>query len=365
MTGPFTIVPHRSGSYPLYVGAGILGELPSIVGRVSDAALAVVVTSRRLEPLFGDAIAGAFARAGRSAKLVTFDEGEDRKTLATAGGIVDALIALGAKRDTVVIAAGGGVVGDTAGFAASIFLRGVDLVHVPTTLLAMVDSSIGGKVAVNHPSGKNLIGSFHQPAAVVSDVDLLATLPPRELLSGTFEALKSGVIGDRELFELLEGGEAPGGPLLEEVIRRSAAVKVAIVSGDERESGDRRLLNYGHTIGHALEAATGYGAVTHGEAVAWGMIGANAVASGRGLLSFDVARRIDAAVLAHGPAPLPPLDRGEVVRALEHDKKFVSSRRVMALPRAVGRCTVDEVEMGEIESGIDAAIAASAGEVRA
>ena len=249
----------------------------------------------------------------------------------------------------MAVVVGGGMIGDTAGFAASIFLRGIDLVHVPTTLLAQVDSSLGGKVAVNHPKGKNLIGAFHPPRAVIADLSVLESLPERERLSGLFEALKCGVIGDPELFALLE--TAPDFDV-EQVVLRAIRVKADIVSADEKEADLRRLLNYGHTIGHGIEAALRYEQLTHGEAVAWGMIAANAVAGRRGLLDAATRQRIDDAIRAWKPAPLPPLSAEDVLSATEHDKKNTGSARIMVLPEQIGRCAVTEVTEEEIRFGI-------------
>jgi 3-dehydroquinate synthase len=242
------------------------------------------------------------------------------------------------------------MIGDTAGFAASIFLRGIDLVHVPTTLLAQVDSSLGGKLAVNHAKGKNLIGSFYPPRAVVSDTSILDTLPPRERLSGMYEALKGGVIGDPSLFAMFETSD----PDIDELVRKAIHVKARIVSADEKEADLRRLLNYGHTIAHGIEAALRYEGMTHGEAVAWGMIGANAIAVRRGLLAADESSRIERVIRAWDPTPVPPLDREEVLAATEHDKKNTGTARVMVLPRRVGDCVVvSDVSIEEITFGID------------
>jgi 3-dehydroquinate synthase len=259
----------------------------------------------------------------------------------------------------MAVVVGGGMVGDTAGFAASIFLRGIDLVHIPTTLLAQVDSSLGGKVAVNHASGKNLIGSFFPPRAVISDLSTLDSLPRREMLSGLFEALKGGVIGDASLFEMLE---SPPRIDVDEVVRKAIQVKAEIVSADEREADLRRLLNYGHTIGHGIEAALDYRHLTHGEGAAWGMIGANAIAVQRGLLARNVAGRIDRAIRAWNPMPIPAdIDRNAILAAAEHDKKNTGSQRVMVFPRAIGTCEVfSDITEAEIAFGVDAVL----GEVR-
>jgi 3-dehydroquinate synthase len=345
---PFLTVRQASAAYPVYVGRDLLGRVGELVkakGRV------FVITSHALRERFGHRVAASFAPR---AEILSFEEGEAQKSLTTANDIVTQLLDRGAKRDSIAVVVGGGMIGDTAGFAASIFLRGIDLVHVPTTLLAQVDSSLGGKLAVNHEKGKNLIGSFYPPRAVVSDLAVLDTLPPRERLSGLFEALKGGVISDPELFALLETGEDFDA---EQVVQRAIRVKAEIVSADEKEADLRRLLNYGHTIAHGIEAALGYRDLTHGEAVAWGMIGANAIAVRRGLLPDAVRTRIDTAIRAWRPSPPPALDPGEILAATEHDKKNTGTARVMVFPRAVGDCVVvSDVTEDEVRFGIEAAL---------
>lgn len=340
---PFLTI-HQSTSYPVFVDRGLIdrvGELVRARGRV------FVITSTALRERFGERVAASFA----AAEILTIEEGEKHKTLDTANDVVTQLLDHGAKRDATAVVVGGGMIGDTAGFAASIFLRGIDLVHVPTTLLAQVDSSIGSKLAVNHPKGKNLIGSFYPPRAVIADTAVLDTLPHHERLSGMYEALKGGVIGDPSLFELFERGDFD----VDEMVRKAIRVKAEIVSADEKEADLRRLLNYGHTIAHGIEAALQYEGITHGEAVAWGMIGANAIAVKRGLLSRDEAQRIERAILKYEPSPLPDLDRHDILAATEHDKKNTGSARVMVFPKRVGACVVvSDVSEDEIAYGIDA-----------
>jgi 3-dehydroquinate synthase len=344
---PFLTIEQASAAYPVFVGRDLLarvGELVPARGRV------FVITSPALRERFGDAVARSFSP---HADVLTIEEGEAHKTLDTANDVVTQLLERGAKRDSMAVVVGGGMIGDTAGFAASIFLRGIDLVHVPTTLLAQVDSSIGGKLAVNHPKGKNLIGSFFPPRAVVSDTGVLDTLPPRERLSGMYEALKGGVIADASLFAMFERGTFD----LDDMVRKAIRVKADIVSADEKEADLRRLLNYGHTIAHGIEAALQYEGITHGEAVAWGMIGANAIAVRRGLLPRDEAMRIERAILAYDPAVPQNVNRDDVLAATEHDKKNTGSARVMVFPRRVGECVVaSDVTEEEIGFGVDATL---------
>jgi len=342
------MTPFLSIPYPIYVGRDLLDAVGSLVKRRGRV---FVITSTALRERFGDRVAASFAPV---ADVITFEEGESRKTLATANEIVTHLLDRGAKRDSMAVVVGGGMVGDTAGFAASIFLRGIDLVHVPTTLLAQVDSSIGGKVAVNHAKGKNLIGSFHEPRAVIADTGILSTLPPREKLSGMFEALKGGVIGDRALFEMFERHDQD----VEEIVRRAIRVKAEIVSRDEREADLRRLLNYGHTVAHGIEAAMSYQGITHGEAVAWGMIAANTIAVDREILAPGVAARIESVIRSYEPAALPDdIDAESILAATEHDKKNTGSARVMVLPREIGDCiVVSDVTEEEVANAIRAVV---------
>jgi len=349
----FITIQQASASYPVYVGRNILGRTGSLLhprGRV------FVITSDALHKKFGKRVGESFEPA---AEIITMSEGEAHKTLATTEKIITALLGKGAKRDSMAVVVGGGMIGDTAGFAASIFLRGIDLVHVPTTLLAQVDSSLGGKLAVNHAKGKNLIGSFFPPRAVISDTSVLTTLSDRELLSGIYEALKGGIIGDPSLFELFETSRglvvARESATIDVMVKKAIQVKAAIVSADEKEADLRRLLNYGHTIGHGIEAAMHYEGITHGEAVAWGMIGANAIATKRGLLPRAEADRIERAIRQYEPSPLPKLDRRQILAATEHDKKNTGTQRVMVFPRQVGDCVVvDDVTEKEIRYGVDA-----------
>jgi 3-dehydroquinate synthase len=347
---PFVTIRQASATYPVYVGHNLFDDIRSLIpnrGRI------FVITSTVLRDRFGEQIAATL-----DADVIDIEEGEANKTLETANDVVTQLVERGAKRDSMAVVVGGGMVGDTAGFAASIFLRGIDLVHVPTTLLAQVDSSLGGKLAVNHAKGKNLIGSFYPPRAVISDLAVLDSLPRREVLSGLFEALKGGVIGDASLFELLE---SPPDFDVEQVVRKAIRVKAEIVSADEKEADLRRLLNYGHTIAHGIEAALDYRGLTHGEAVAWGMIAANAIAIRRRVLDPTIADRIEHAIRGWNPSPLPDgIDRDAILAATEHDKKNTGSRRVMVFPRAIGHCEVfNDVTEDEIAYGVDALLSSS------
>lgn len=333
---PIREVQQSSGSYPVYFGRGVLEELGEIV-RASAGPRRPVVLAGRGVPENWVSVAAESCEA----EPIFFRDGESDKTLGTVEALIGAMLDRGVRRDSVAVVVGGGTAGDTGGFTASVFMRGIPFILVPTTLLSQVDSSIGGKLGVNHPLGKNMIGSFQAPMAVVSDPVTWSTLAERERRSGLYEVLKAGVIADRDLFlglnELETGSSAEA---LEAAVARSIGIKAGIVSRDEREAGERRLLNYGHTIGHAIERSAGYGSMTHGDAVAWGMIAANEIAVGRGILDRTERELIDQLILKWEPARLDPSRLDSVAGAVELDKKFTGGDRVMILPERIGRCTV-------------------------
>lgn len=285
---------------------------------------------------------------------ILIPDGERFKTLQTTARIYDALIRGEADRSSAVVAIGGGVVGDVAGFAAATYLRGVTLVQVPTTLLAQVDSSIGGKVGVNHPLGKNLIGSFHQAALVAIDPLLLKTLPRREFRSGLYEVVKYGMIASRGLFDLVAHHSktifAREPDVLLKAIAESCRIKADIVSADERESGLRRVLNYGHTVGHALEAVTKYRRFRHGEAIAYGMLAAANLAAARGALAARERQALADLVALLGPLPaISDLSTSLVLEAVRRDKKVVSGRLHFVICIEIGATTVvDDVTEAEL-----------------
>ncbi|HAU38059.1 MAG TPA: 3-dehydroquinate synthase, partial [Phycisphaerales bacterium] len=278
--------------------------------------------------------------------------------LARAGELYDRALEARMDRHGVIVALGGGVVGDLAGFVAATYLRGVRLLQVPTSLLAMVDSSVGGKTAVNLPRGKNLAGVFHQPEAVAVDLDTLLTLPAREYVSGLAEVVKYAVIRDRGFLEELERGTvalvARDAGVLQAVVARCCRIKAAVVGKDERESGLRAILNYGHTLGHAIETVGGYGALLHGEAVALGMTAANHIAVSRGMLDAAAAGRVRAALERLGlPTRHDALDADEIWRIMQHDKKNVGGKVRMILARALGRVDIfDDIAPDEVRQAV-------------
>ena len=345
-----------SRAYRVHVGDGLLRHLDRIVSKAGGGGRRFVVSSPRIWKLHGPAI----ERALGIAEPLLMPDGERAKTLRTVARLYGALIERGVDRGATIVAVGGGVVGDVAGFAAATLLRGVRLAHVPTTLLAQVDSAIGGKVGVNHTMGKNLIGAFHQPIVVVTDPELLDTLPRREFRSGLYEVVKYGVIASRELFEQVRRDRQAiverKIPALVPVIRESCRIKAAIVSADEREGGLRRTLNFGHTVGHAIEAASGYRRFRHGEAVACGMLAAADVAAARGLFSREDAAALADLIAALGPLPpVTDLPASTVRAAIRRDKKVLHGRLHMVLPTGLGETViVDDVTEAEIGAALRA-----------
>lgn len=341
-----------AGTYPVIVGAGSLASLPDLLAAEGLGPDRVIVSSPAVWALHGEQFA-PLLRAKNRRQPVLVPDGERAKTLQTVGRVYEALIKGGADRATVVVAVGGGVIGDLVGFAAATFLRGVRLVHVPTTLLAQVDSAVGGKVGVNHALGKNLIGAFHSPRLVLADPSLLATLDRREFRAGLYEVVKYGVIASPSLFDRVRSardalfGFDPAE--LDAVISESCRIKAEVVSGDERESGRRRILNFGHTIGHALEAATDYRRFRHGEAVAQGMIGAASLGVRRGVTHPGTLAAIRDIVASLGPLPaVADLSVTEVVAAARRDKKVVAGTLHFVAATRLGE-TVELTDVSEKE----------------
>jgi len=336
---PTIRVTSSSGPYNVYCAPGALTRAASLVGRFGDSTGTYILSSPTVWRHWGRPLAKIFGKAARGAIL--FDDAESAKRMATVEGIARELVRAGADRRAVVVAVGGGVVGDVAGFAAATYLRGVRLVHIPTTLVAQVDSAIGGKTGVDLPEGKNLVGAFYPPKLVIADPAMLATLPHREFRAGLYEVIKYGVIADAKLFDFLERRmdailrRDPAA--LAYIIPRSAAIKARVVSADEREGGLRQILNFGHTLGHALETATGYKRFLHGEAVGWGMLGATLLAVGTGRLRESDAERIIRLIASVGPLPsLGKIRSAELRPILASDKKTRAGRVRWVVPRRIG-----------------------------
>jgi 3-dehydroquinate synthase len=320
------VVTTATESYPVFVGWDLLDSLGQRMKSAGLGGDAYIISDDNVFPIYGERVKASLEGAGFTVDSLVVPHGEMSKSLAVALRIYDFLVVHRAERSHAIVALGGGMVGDLGGFAAATFLRGVPLVQVPTSLVGMVDSSIGGKVAINHPEGKNLIGSFYQPRLVLSDVHTLSTLPERELISGWAEVIKHGFIRDAEYVRFLEESMDKLSSLdsmsTTEAIRRGAAIKAAVVSEDEKEAGLRMILNYGHTIAHGLETATGYERMLHGEAVAVGIVGAAEIAAKLGLLDDSVVERQKTLLREFGlPVTCPGVDVNAVMRAIELDKK--------------------------------------------
>lgn len=333
--------------YEAVIGLGLLGQAGAHLREVLGAGRTpplFVVTVPPVRRRWGKKLTASLVQAGFKPKIVEMPDGERHKKLATIEQLAEKLSRLGAERSAIVVAFGGGVVGDVTGLLASLYMRGVDVVQIPTTVLAQVDAAIGGKTGVNLSAGKNLLGTFHQPLAVFIDPAVLATLSDRQFRAGLYEALKCGLIGRPELFARLEKSKFAtlrrDHVLLEWVISQAVQLKAEVVSSDEREGGLRRVLNFGHTIGHALEAESGYRHFLHGEAVAWGMIAAARIAAEVGACDSGVARQITDAVLGLGSLPEVAARSRSIVRLLRADKKTRNGVVHFVLPREIGRVEI-------------------------
>jgi 3-dehydroquinate synthase len=337
----------KERSYNIHIKAALLDE----AGRLLRDALgekarrAIVVSNPTVQSIYGKRLERALMRAGFRVQSFFMGDGERFKTLQTAAALYKFLIEQQVERADFLVALGGGVVGDVAGFVAATYLRGIRFAQIPTTLLAQIDSSVGGKTGVNHALGKNLIGAFHQPSLVVIDPETLRSLPPRQMRAGLQEAIKYGVIKDRRLFrriardiELLKQCDAEA---LAHLIARSCEIKARVVEQDEREGGLRRILNFGHTVGHALEAVTQYRRFHHGEAVGQGMRAASRTAERAGLLAETARQAIDEAVLRVGQLPSTKnLALRDIMDAIQRDKKAVAGRIAFILPVEIGRVVI-------------------------
>jgi len=335
-------------------GSGLIETLAPRIERVAGRLprRVFVLTSSEIWALWGETFLGSFAE---SPIVLFLAAGEKHKTMASAEKLLRQMAAAGGDRGSLLIAFGGGIVGDVGGFVAAIYMRGIPYVQVPTTFLAQVDSSVGGKTGVNLPEGKNLVGSFHHPLAVFADIGVLGTLPDRELRAGLMESVKAGIIRDRTLVRFMEehahevlGRDAKA---LEKVIAASIRMKAGVVNRDERESGLRMILNLGHTMGHAIEQATRYKALLHGEAVGWGMVAALYLARKRGTISSRQAERLESLIHHYGPLPPLKVRAAKLVAATGGDKKNVGGVRRFVLPVGIGDAgVVEDVTPAELEA---------------
>jgi 3-dehydroquinate synthase len=330
-----------AGKYDVYSADGALAQAPQLIEKLSAGGSVFVVSSPRVWRACRPALR-KFLPAKVARNPILFDDSESAKRLGSIEAISRQLVHVGADRHATILAIGGGVVGDVAGFAAASYLRGVRLVHIPTTLVAQVDSSIGGKTGVNLPEGKNLVGAFYPPKLVIVDPVLLRTLPHREFRSGLYEVVKYGVIADHRLFAFLEQRMSTvlrrDPAALARIIEPCIRVKADVVQQDEREGGLRQILNYGHTLGHALEAATNYKKFLHGEAIAWGMIAATLMALATDRLSEADTQRVLRVIASVGPLPsLGKIQASELRPILAGDKKARGGRVLWVLPRRIGK----------------------------
>lgn len=353
------VIPVGAGdrAYAIEIEAGSLAHLPARLDALRLGTRRIVITTSPVWAAVQTRLGGALA----TTEPVLMPDGERFKHLATVSRLYDALFALRTiDRATVIVAIGGGVVGDTAGYAAATALRGLPLVHVPTTLLAQVDSAIGGKVGVNHAAGKNLVGAFHPPRHVAIDPAVLASLPRREFRAGLYEVVKYGVIADPGIFSALttslDAIFARDASVLTPLIAACCRIKAGVVTRDERESGERRILNFGHTMGHALEAITKYRRFRHGEAVGYGMMAAARLAAARGALAHDAADALATLIATMGPLPpVADLAVADALDALRQDKKVVDGTLHFVLPRDIGRVDiVDDVTEAELAAALAA-----------
>jgi len=342
--------------YPALVGAGLLNRFGDYARKYLCHKVCAIITDTNVGPLFGHRVSKRLRSSGFRPKLITLPAGEKSKTLKQVSAICDQMIAAGLDRHSFVIALGGGMIGDISGFVAAIYERGIPHVQIPTTLLAMVDSSIGGKTGVNTRDGKNLIGAFHHPSLVIDDVDVLKTLPRREFNQGFAEIIKHAVIADAKMFCALQSWEAGAAPALERLIKRNIEVKSKIVAKDERDqTGSRAILNFGHTVGHAIERAGEYRAFLHGEAVSLGIVAASTVSRKRAGLPpdqrdaiVDLLRKFDL------PTRLPPnFPRKKILDALKFDKKFEGGNiRFVVTPRIGAAHLAKNVTLGDIREAL-------------
>ena len=347
-----------SRSYEVLLGSGLLERAGECLHDLVGSRRVFVVTVPPVRRRWGKVLVRSLAGAGLQCEILEMSDGERFKRLATLEKLAEKLVALRADRGTVLIALGGGVVCDVTGFLASVYMRGVNVVQIPTTVLAQVDAAVGGKTGVNLRSGKNLLGTFFQPQTVLVDPAVLATLPSREYRAGLYESVKAGIIGDAGLFQLFEEHRReildrdPG--VVEKVIADSVRLKASVVSTDEREGGLRQVLNLGHTIGHALEAETRYTHLLHGEAVAWGMIAATNLALSTGKLDSVVAGRITSAILGFGRLPRMKVQTAGIMKRLQSDKKTKNGVVHFILPREIGKVEiVSDVPESAVRSAVE------------
>ena len=345
-------------SYPIYIGSGLLGKPDLFKPHIAGQSI-YVVSNTTVAPLYSKKLIQTISRDAKSVHEIILPDGESYKDWATLQKIFDVMLSKGADRKSVIIALGGGVIGDMAGFAAASFMRGIRFIQVPTTLLAQVDSSVGGKTGINHPLGKNMIGAFHQPVAVIADLDTLKTLPSRELSAGLAEVVKHGAIADATFFDWIEShtkellGCDPNA--MSHAVERSCEIKSAVVAADEKESGIRAILNYGHTFGHAIESGLGYGEWLHGEAVACGMVMAADLSARLGHISASDVNRIKQLVDALAlPSCAPKLGNQRFFELMQIDKKSEGGEIRYITLEKIGRAKIEMADHAIVSQTLSA-----------
>lgn len=347
-------------AYPIHIGTDLIGCTELFAPHIAGASV-TIVTNTTVEPLYGETLRAALAPLGKKVSTVVLPDGEAHKNWETLNRIFDALLTGHADRKTTLIALGGGVIGDMAGFAAACYMRGVPFIQVPTTLLAQVDSSVGGKTGINHPLGKNMIGAFYQPLAVIADIGAIRTLPEREVAAGIAEIIKTGAIADAEFFDWIEANiealnrREPSA--LAHAVKRSCEIKASVVAADEREGGLRAILNFGHTFGHAIEAGLGYGEWLHGEAVGCGMTMAADLSVRLGHLDDAARKRLVAVVVAaHLPVRAPALGDARYIELMKVDKKAEAGAVKFVLLKRLGETLIggapDDVVRATLEASV-------------
>ena len=347
-------VPLQNRSYPIWIEKGLLTNLPELLKPMNQGQKWVIFSQNEIISLYGNSLCKGLKSAGFQVELVVLPDGEKAKSLNELEGIFSQLIGMDCDRSSTFLALGGGVVGDATGFIAASFMRGVDYIQIPTTLLAMVDSSIGGKTGVNLPDGKNLVGAIWQPKAVVIDIELLKSLQEREITSAMGEVLKYGAILDRNLFEVVAENlndilNLSKPELLTEVIGRCAKLKADVVVEDEREGEKRRILNFGHTIGHALETHFGFETLRHGEAVAYGMLAAGKLSNEDGRLEIEDFELLQTTIKKLPLPKLPEFDAENILKIMQRDKKVKDRKINFVLLEAIGKTViVDSIEKESI-----------------
>ena len=344
-------------SYHIFIGSGLLEQAADILAEAFPVKKYAIITNPTVDKLYGSRLKEIMSNSRYAVTLLTVPDGEKYKTLDSAGKLYEELTECFAERSTAILALGGGVIGDLAGFVAATYMRGVPLIHVPTTLLAQVDSSIGGKAAVDHGKLKNKIGAFYQPKMVITDTATLKTLPQKEFANGMAEVIKSAVIRDRDFFVFIEQNldkiVGRDEETIEKMVLRAASIKALVVMQDERDTGLRNILNFGHTIGHAVETVSKF-KIAHGQAVAIGMVAEAKIAASMGIFEKDELSILETLLVDAGlPTEVPDMDSDMILEAIKHDKKNADGKTRFALPKGIGDFYLtDQIDIPTIRNAV-------------